>query len=177
MAKPDPQRLIFGLFLLVLIVAIESVLHKFHLSGWPAFMVMVFFFVEHMDVKKAPQLLVGGAIGILTALGFFLFVGKFAATLGQLPAILLYICVAVYAIVAFGEMVPVVFNNYAFMFLTVSIAVAAANLEAAKFLQWLGIELVGGSAAIVGIIGILKLMSALFVPKEAQAHQHPDSGA
>lgn len=169
MAKLDPQRLIFGLFLLVLIIAIESVLHTFHLSGWPAFMVMVFFFVEHMDVKKAPQIIVGGAIGILTALGFFLFVGKFAAAMGQLPAILLYVCVAVYAIVAFGEMVTVVFNNYAFMFLTVSIGVAAANLEAAEFLQWVGIELVGGMAAIVGIIGILKLMAAFFAPKGTQA--------
>lgn len=177
MAKLDPQRLIFGLFLLLLIVAIESVLHKFHLSGWPAFMVMVFFFVEHMEVKKAPQIVVGGAIGILTALGFFLFVGEFAAAMGQLPAILLYICVAVYAIVAFGEIVPVVFNNYAFMFLTVSIGVAAADLEAAKFLQWVGIELVGGLVAIVGIIGILRLMSAVFAPKGTPAAQHPDSEA
>lgn len=175
MTKLDPQRLIFGLFLLVLIIAIESVLHQFHLSGWPAFMVMVFFFVEHMDVKKAPQILVGGAIGILTALGFFLFVGKFAPEVGQLPAILLYICVAVYAIVAFGEMVPVVFNNYAFMFLTVSIGVAAANLGAAKFLQWVGIELIGGLVAIVGIIGILKLMAAVFALKDTPAAPHSDS--
>ena len=167
MAKPDPQRLIFGLFLLALIIAIESVLHTFHLSGWPAFMVMVFFFVEHMDVKKASHIVVGGAVGILTALGFFLFIGKFAAAMGQFPAILLYICVAVYAIVAFGEMLPLVFNNYAFMFLTVSIGVAAANLEVARFLQWVGIELVGGLVAILGIIGILKLMAAVFAPKGA----------
>jgi len=177
MARFDPQRLIFGLFLLVLIVAIESVLHKFHLSGWPAFMVMVFFFVEHMDVKKAAQIVVGGAVGILTALGFFLFVGKLAPVMGQFPAILLYICVAVYAIVAFGEMVPMVFNNYAFMFLTVSIGVAAANLEAAKFLQWTGIELVGGLVAIAGVIGILKLMAAVFAPKAAPTEQPPDSRA
>jgi hypothetical protein len=131
-------------------------------------MVMVFFFVEHMNVKKAPQILVGGAIGILATLGFFLFVGKFAATLGQMPAVLLYICVAVYAIVAFGEMLPLVFNNFAFMFLTVSIGVAAANLEAAKFLQWIGIELVGGAVAIAGIIVILKIMSAVFAPKATQ---------
>ena len=177
MAKPDSQRLIFGLFLLLLIVAIESVLHTFHLSGWPAFMVMVFFFVEHMDVKKAAPIVVGGAVGILTALGFFLFVGKFAPSMGQFPAILLYICVAVYAIVAFGEMLPLVFNNYAFMFLTVSIGVAAANLEAANFFQWAGIELVGGLVAIAGIIGILRLTSALFAPKETQLDQHPDSEA
>jgi len=174
-AKLNPQRLVFGLFLLVLIVAMELVLHSIHLSGWPAFMVMVFFFVEHMDVKKAPQILVGGAIGILCALGFFVFLGKFAPVMGQLPAILVYICVAVYAIVAFGEILPLVFNNYAFMFLTVSIGVAAANLEAARFLQWTAVELVGGAVAIGGIIGILKLMSALFAPPETEAAQNPDS--
>lgn len=175
MTKPDPQRLIFGLFLLAVIILMELVFHHFHFSGWPAFMVMVFFFVEHMDMKKAPHILVGGAIGILSALGFFVFLGRFAPVMGQLPAILVYVCVAVYAIVAFGEMFPLVFNNYAFMFLTVSIGVAAANPAAAKFLQWLGVELVGGAAAIGGIIGILKLMSALFAPKGAEATQRSGS--
>jgi hypothetical protein len=98
MTKPDPQRLIFGLFLLLLIIAMELVLHDFHISGWPAF-----------------------------------------------------------------------------MFLTVRIGVAAANLEAAKFLQWVGVELVGGAIAIGGIIGILKLMSTLFVPKGTSAAWQPGS--
>lgn len=167
MAKLNPQRLIFGLFLLVVVVVMELAFHQFHLSGWPAFMVMVFFFVEHMDIKKASHILVGGAVGILATMGFFIFLQKMVPVMGQMPAILVYICVAIYLIVAFGEVVPMVFNNYAFMYLTVAIGVAAANMENAKFIQWLGIELVGGAFSIACIIGILKIMGALFAPPAA----------
>ncbi len=167
MAKLNPQRLVFGLFLLVLIVAGEVVLHHFELPAWPAFMIMIFFFVEHMNTKKIPEILVGGAVGIACIILAKFMVGALAPMLGVQIATLVFIVVVVYAIVAFGEMVPVVFNNYAFMYLTVSAAIANGNPEAANPFLWMAIELVGGGIFIAGIIGILKIMGAMAAKKAA----------
>lgn len=184
MAKLNLQRLLFGVFLLVLIVIGEIVLHTFHLPGWPAFMVMIFFFVEHMDVKKVPEILVGGLFGLLSVVLAGIVIPALAPSMGVFPATILFVVVAVYAIVAFGEVLPIVFNNYAFMYLTVGAAVAKtqgilAALEAKvpglettlgppnPFI-WIAIELVGGAIFIAGIIGILKIMGFLAASK-AQA--------
>lgn len=184
MAKLNPQRLLFGVFLLVLIVIGEIVLHTFHLPGWPAFMVMIFFFVEHMDVKKIPEILVGGLCGLLSVVLAGIVIPVLAPSMGVFPATILFVVVAVYAIVAFGEVLPIVFNNYAFMYLTVGAAVAKlqgtlAAIEAKvpgletmlgppNPFMWIAIELVGGAVFIAGIIGILKIMGLLAASK-AQA--------
>ena len=49
------ERLIFGAYLIVLIIMLELVLHHFHLPAWPVFLVMIFFFESHIDtVQKHP---------------------------------------------------------------------------------------------------------------------------
>jgi len=184
MAKLNPQRLLFGVFLLVLIIIGEIVFHIFHLPGWPAFMVMIFFFVEHMDVKKIPEILVGGMVGLLSVVLLGIVVPVLAPSIGRFPAIVSFVVVAVYLIVAFGEILPIVFNNYAFMYLTVGASMAGvqkmlAALEAKvpgleitlgppNPFMWIAIELVGGAIFIAGIIGILKIMGFLAASK-AQA--------
>jgi uncharacterized membrane protein len=177
MAKLNPQRLLFGVFLLVLIVIGEIIFHTFHLPAWPAFMVMIFFFEAHMNLKKAPEILVGGMFGLLSVVLAGITIRALTPSMGQFPATVLFVVVAVYAIVAFGEILPIVFNNYAFMYLTVGAAVAKtqgilAALETKvpgletkigrpnPFL-WIAIELVAGGLFIAGIIGILKIMGFL----------------
>ena len=156
MAKLDSQRLIFGLYLLVLIVIGEVVLIYFNLPAWPAFMVMIFFLIDHMDVKKAHHILIGGCFGIICIILTKLFIVATARVLGVNPAQILFIVLIVYAIVAFGEILPVLFNNYAFMFLTISgLAVTSSHPNP---LVWIGVELVGGGIFIAGIIGIMKIM-------------------
>ncbi|MGH7439993.1 MAG: hypothetical protein ACRENE_30250, partial [Polyangiaceae bacterium] len=68
-----------------------------------------------------------------------------------------YILVLVYAIVAFGEMVPLVFNNYAFMYLTIT--GVAVQLPAPKPLLWIAITVVGGALLIGSVMGIGRLMA------------------
>ena len=63
----------------------------------------------------------------------------------------------VYAIVAFGELVPLLFNNYAFMYLTVT-GVAVQAPEPNPYL-WMAVAAVGGALLIAGVIGIGKLMA------------------
>jgi len=157
MPKFNRQRLVFGLYLLVLIAVAELVAGHFKLPAWPAFMAMIFFFVEHMDVKKAPHILVGAIFGIACILLATPIVGALAPVIGVELATLAYILGIVYAIVAFGEMAPMFFNNYAFMYLTVT--GVAMHLPQPKPYLWMAIAGIGGGLLIAGVVGIGKLMS------------------
>jgi hypothetical protein len=156
MPKFDRQRLVFGLYLLVLIAAAVLITGHFKLPAWPAFMAMVFFFVEDMDVKKVPQILVGGMFGTGCILLAAPTVGALAPLIGVEYATLVYILGIVYAIVAFGEMLPLVFNNFAFMYLTVT-GIAVQAPEPDPYL-WMAITGIGGALLIAGVVVIGKLM-------------------
>jgi hypothetical protein len=156
MPKFDRQRLVFGLYLLVLIAAAVLITGHFKLPAWPAFMAMVFFFVEDMDIKKVPRILVGGIFGIGCILLAAPTIGALAPVIGVEYATLVYILGIVYAIVAFGETVPLLFNNFAFMYLTVT--GIAVQLPAANPYLWMAITGIGGALLIAGVVGIGKLM-------------------
>lgn len=158
MPKFDRQRLVFGLYLLVLIAGAVLVSGRFKLPAWPAFMAMVFFFVEDMDVRKAPHILVGGMFGIACILLATPIIAALTPLIGVEYATLAYILGVVYAIVAFGEMVPLLFNNFAFMYLTVT-GVAVQLPEPNPYL-WVAITGIGGAILIAGVVGIGKLMAA-----------------
>jgi hypothetical protein len=158
MPKFDRQRLIFGLYLLVLIAAAELAAGYLGIPAWPAFMAMIFFFAEHMDAKKAPHILVGGVCGIACILLAGPIIGALAPYVGLEFARLAYILGIVYLIVAFGEIVPLVFNNYAFMYLTVT--GLAMHLPEPNPYLWMAVAGLGGGALIAGVLGIVKFMSA-----------------
>jgi hypothetical protein len=80
---------------------------------------------------------------------------------------LIFVLLLVYAIVAFGEMVPLLFNNYAFLYLTVTgLAVTQPNPN--PFL-WMAMAAVGGALLIGGVMGIGKLMMAQAAAKQPAA--------
>lgn len=120
LAKLRKERLVFGVYLIGLIIAIELLLHHFHLPTWPVFLVMIFFFEAHMDKQRAPHLIMGAVVGIACYVLTVQFVELTGPHIGIATARLVFICLAVYSIVAFGEVLPMVFNNYAFMFFLVS---------------------------------------------------------
>jgi hypothetical protein len=62
--KSLKKNLIFGLLLVAFIMVSEIVLARLALPAWPAFMVMIFFFVAHEDITTAPKILIGGLAGI-----------------------------------------------------------------------------------------------------------------
>jgi hypothetical protein len=156
MPKFDRQRLVFGLYLLVLIAAAVLITGHFKLPAWPAFMAMVFFFVEDMDAKKVPHILVGGMFGIACILVAAPIIGALAPLIGVEYATLVYILGIVYAIVALGVMVPLLFNNFAFMYLTVT--GVAVQLPAPNPYLWMAVTGIGGALLIAGVVGIGKLM-------------------
>ena len=163
MAKLSKDRLIFGIPLIIVVALGEIILGKLKFPAWPAFMVMIFFFEAHMDMKKAPNILVGGLFGIANIILIKMFLGATSASMGLELAMLVYIVVFVYLIVALGEVVPVIFNNYAFMYFLV--AAVAAKGPAPDVFAWMGVEVVGGAIFIAAILGIMKILGSLAAKK------------
>jgi hypothetical protein len=167
MASLSKDRLIYGLLLIVLIALGEIILARFKMAAWPAFMVMIFFFEAHMDTKKIANILVGGLFGIANLIIIKIFLQIAGPSLGLELAKLVYILVFVYFIVALGEIVPVLFNNYTFMFFLV--AGVAAMTPAPNVFEWMGVEVVGGAIFIAGILCIMKIMGAMAKKKAVKA--------
>ncbi len=156
--KFNRRRLILGLYVLAFIVVTELAAGHFKLPAWPAFVAWVLFFGEHMNPRRAPHILVGSAAGIGMLLLAPIAIGALAPAIGVEWARLVYILAAVYSIFAFGEMIPMVLNNYTFMFFTVAgLASTAPNPD--PYL-WIVMEAAGGGLLIGATIIAGKIVGA-----------------
>jgi hypothetical protein len=156
MFKFNRQTLIFGIYLLVPVALGVYITDYFKLPAWPAFMCMIFFFVEHMNTQKASHIIVGAIAGFAGIAFIGTAVGALAPIMGVEAGKILYILALVYAIVAFGETLPIVFNSYAFTFFTVG----GLGLEAPEpnpYL-WMAMAVVGGGLLIGSVVLINKMM-------------------
>lgn len=162
--KFNRRRLILGLYVLALIVITELVTGHLELPAWPAFVAWVLFFGEHMNPKRAPHILIGAAAGIGLVTLAPLVIGVLAHLIGAEWGRLMYILAAVYAIFALGEMIPLLLNNYTFMFFTVA-GLALATPHPNPQL-WLLMEVVGGGLLIGATILVCMITGA---PGAAQA--------
>jgi hypothetical protein len=162
--KFNRRRLILGLYVLALIVITELVTGHLKLPAWPALVAWVLFFGEHMNPKRTPHILIGAAAGIGLVMVAPIVIGLLAHLIGAEWGRLLYILAAVYAIFAFGEMIPLVLNNYTFMFFTVAgLALAAPNPNPQL---WLLMEAAGGGLLIGATIVVGRIIGA---PSAAEA--------
>jgi Protein of unknown function (DUF1097) len=156
--KFNRRRLILGLYVLALIVITELVTGHLRLPAWPAFVAWVLFFGEHMNPRRAPHILIGAAVGIALVMLAPIVIGLLAYLTGAEWGRLIYILAAVYAIFAFGEMIPLVLNNYTFMFFTVAgLALAAPNPNPQL---WLLVEAAGGGLLIGATIVVGRIIGA-----------------
>lgn len=163
--KFNPRRLILGLYVLAFIVITELVTHHLKLPAWPAYVAWVLFFVEHMNPKRAPHVLIGAAVGIGLVILAPSVIGLLAHLIGADWGRLIYILAAVYAIFALGEMMPLVLNSHTFMLFTVAgLALAAPNPNP---LLWLLMEVVGGGLLIGATIVVCRITG---IPSAATAH-------
>ena len=129
--KFNRPRLILGLYVLAFIVVTELVTGHLGLPAWPAFVAWVLFFAEHMNPKRAPHVLIGAAAGIGLVMLAPLVIGLLAHLIGAEWGRLIYILAAVYAIFAFGEMIPLVLNYHTFMFLLIGATIVVGRIVGA----------------------------------------------
>jgi hypothetical protein len=154
--KFNRRRLILGLYVLAFIVTTELVTGRLELPAWPAYAAWILFFGEHMSPRRTPHILIGAAAGIGLVVLAPLVIGVLAHLTGAEWARLIYILVAVYAIFALGEMIPLVLNNYCFMFFTVA-GLALATPHPNPQL-WLLMEVVGGGLLIGATIVVCRII-------------------
>lgn len=157
------KSVLFGFFLIVFIIIFEIILAALSLPAWPAFMVMIFFFVAHEDTKQGPPIVIGGLAGILCAVLSEIFIDFLMPIMGHEAAKLLFIGLFVYAIVLLKDTIPYVFNSYAFMFFLVS-AIARPTATVSPIV-WMAVELIVGIIFILGILSINRIVSAILQKK------------
>lgn len=153
------KNILFGFLLVAFVIIFEIVLARLNLPAWPAFMVMIIFFVVHEDIKQTPHILIGGLTGIFCVVFLAIFVDSLKTVMGHETAKLLFIGLFVYAIVLLKDAIPYIFNSHAFMFFLVS-AIAKQTPNANPYV-WMGVELVVGGIFILGILGINRLVSVM----------------
>jgi hypothetical protein len=171
MIKFDRNRLIFGLFLIILVAIGYLVMEALQVPTWPAFMAMIFFLMAKGDKKTALPILVGGTVGILFLVLAKFFVMGVGPSIGLGTAKLIFILLVVYTIVAFAEIIPIFVNIYSFMFFLIAALatnVPNPNPRMAPFL-WIGVLLIGGGLFVLGIMGIYKILTAIVLKKAAKA--------
>ncbi len=153
------RNVLFGFLLVTFIIVFEIILARLGMPAWPAFMVMIFFFVAHEDVRTAPNIVIGGLAGIACAVLLKDFLQLLGPALGAEAAKLTFIGLFVYSIVLLKDAIPYVFNSYAFMFFLVA-ALAAKEPDHAEPYVWMGIELIVGTMFIAGILGLNRIADA-----------------
>jgi hypothetical protein len=154
--KFSRSRLLFGLFVLAVILLTETVTAHLKVAAWPAYLVWIMFFLEHMNPQRVAHILVGTITAMVLVLLAPRIIGALAQIMGPEGGRLVYILAAVYAIFAFGEMIPVILNNFTFLVLTVA-AVALSAPNAAP-LQWLVVAVLGGGLMILATLLVGRAM-------------------
>ncbi|HON59845.1 MAG TPA: hypothetical protein PLT45_09970 [Smithella sp.] len=163
------RNLLFGFLLVALVIAFEVIFFSLSLPAWPAFMVMIFFFVAHEDPRQAAPIVVGGLMGIFCIVLLEGFVEILQPLLGQPAAKFFFIGLFVYSIVLLKDALPYLFNSYAFMFFLVA-ALAKPGAGVSPWV-WMSIELVVGVIFILGILGINRAVDALLKKDESGARR------
>jgi len=153
------RGVLFGFLLVAFVIAFEIILARLSLPAWPAFMVMICFFIVHEDTKQAPSILIGGLMGIFCVVLSGMFIEALMPLIGHEAAKLLFIGLFVYSIVLLQHALHYVFNSYAFMFFLVS-ALAMPAAKVSPYV-WMAEELIVGGIFIVGILGMNKLVDAV----------------
>jgi len=153
------KGILFGFFLVAFIIVFEIILARLGLPAWPAFMVMIFFFVVHEDINQAPHILIGGLTGIVCVILIKGFMGLLGPMVGAEASKLLFIALFVYSIVLLKDAIPYVFNSFAFMFFLVG--ALAAHAPGPNPYVWMAVELIVGGIFIAGILGIARLVALI----------------
>ncbi|OLN30185.1 hypothetical protein [Desulfosporosinus metallidurans] len=139
------HNVVLGVLLVALIMVGEVVLEKFHLATWPAFMIMVFFFMAHAKIKEAPAILIGCFFGfcnlIIIKYWYGLTVPIFGGNMAKATSPetveamfnskLVYVAIFVLSIIFLKDVITWVFNDYAFMVFIFAALASGGNSAAA----------------------------------------------
>lgn len=135
------HNVVLGILLVALIIVGEFALELNHLATWPAFMIMVFYFMAHANIKQAPAILLGSFFGlcnlIMIKAWYTVSVPFFGGDMAKFTspetveamfhAKLVYVAVFVLSIIFLKDVLSWIFNDYAFMVFLVSALASNGN--------------------------------------------------
>lgn len=151
----NKEKTYYVLLLLCLIIAAEIAINIFHIPGWPMFCCMVFFILGEKDVKIIKEILIGSVFGILLVLSLHGTIVIFESVLGEFIIKIVFICIFIACIAFFHQVLPSIFNDYAFMFFIIG---NLARVHENPF-TIIAIDLIGGGLLIAGVYLIKKISS------------------
>ncbi|MGE5543822.1 MAG: hypothetical protein ACM3UW_02520 [Bacillota bacterium] len=188
-------HMILGLIIATCVVLGVYVMGLFGIHAvWPAFCVMIFFFLMGADVKNIPTIMVGAVSGLIFAFLLVTALTPLQQSIGDPAATLLLVWIAVFVIAALGEVLPMICNNYAFAYFTIAlieipvvaekavgaamksgvtdpaaIAAAASKAIISSSVQWGLTAVIGGGAVLAVIIACITLgrKAGILPPAEA----------
>ncbi len=125
---------------------------KIH-HAWPALLTLLFFFEKNGDIKNLPNIFIGSAVGLLLAAGVPHIVGFIAPISGTAAATLITVFLIVFLLIALGDVAHMFFNNYGFVYFTIALIFAEAQLT----VQWLIVLVAGGAFFTGGVLVFAKI--------------------
>ncbi|WP_018084313.1 hypothetical protein [Desulfurispora thermophila] len=161
---PWSAKIVMGLLIVAVVLVAFVIFEKFKISSWPAYVAMILFFIVHENVALVPNIIIGGAFGIFSYFLLGLFVKATAMSMGGifLP-VLIFVGVFVFLIVLLTDILPYLFNSFAFLYFTISTVASASEGAHAPLMwvRWVGCEIIGGLLLIAGVIGTLKVVGSM----------------
>ncbi len=147
-------------------------------ATWPAFFIMISFFITGADVNNLPKIVIGAITGLLLSFLLLIAAAPAMAALGATLGLLILVWLVVFLIVFGGEFLPQAFNDFAFIYFTIALifAAEAATMTPAaivsEYVTWALTAVLGGGGILAGIIGCITLARkvGLLPPAAASGH-------
>lgn len=144
-------------------------------ATWPAFFIMISFFISGADVKNLPNIFIGCITGLILAFLLLIAATPTMTVLGATLGLLVLVWIIVFTIVFGKEFVPQAFNDYAFVYFTIALifAAEAATMTPAaivsEYVTWGLTAILGGGGILAGIICCITLArkASLLPPADA----------
>ena len=162
-----------GIMGLILAFAIPFVNLLGELTGyrtlWPGFFIVLLYFIGKCEkLTDLKDIVIGGIVGILWSYGASLLIGLLVPFMGFLAAFTLGVAICVFVFVILGDVQPMLFNNYGFIYFLV-----AGLSPQQKPVEWIAVLLIGGILFAVLVFGGIKL----FLKPETSQNQVNDHKA
>lgn len=121
-------------------------------STWPAFMPFVLFTVSGWKTNQLKYIFTGSISGVLLGAIAFKSINYLVGNTGIYYMYMVPVFIVVFLLISLGEVLPMIFNNYAFCYYTVAFA-----SQKQATLEWMKVSLIGGIFFTGGLIVFFKL--------------------
>jgi len=93
-------------------------------ATWPAFFVMISFFITGANIKNLPNIFIGCITGLILAFLLLMAATPTMAAIGPTLGLLVLVWTVVFLIVFGKEFLPQAFNDFAFVYFTIALIFA-----------------------------------------------------